>query len=191
MFRKLYNKVLVWADHPYSERILMVVAFFESACFPIPPDVMLAPMTMTKPERAWRLAFITTVFSVLGGVFGYLIGYFAFQTVVFPLLEFFNKQEAYAHALVWFDRWGVWVIILAAFTPIPYKLFTISAGALQMNLLLFIFASIIRRGIRFYLVCGIFKLGNKYLADWIERWITVIGCCVLLFLATFYYFLLH
>ena len=191
MFRKLYNKVLAWSEHPLAVKILMGLSFAESSFFPIPPDVMLGPMTMAKPSKAWHYALIASIFSVLGGILGYMLGYGAFYTVVDPILEFFNKKESYEHALSWFQDWGVWVVIVAAFTPVPYKLFTIGAGALQMNLISFILASIIGRSLRFFLVCGLFKLGNQYLADWIQKWIDVIGWSVLVSVILVYYYLVY
>lgn len=191
MFKKLYNKVLVWSKHPSAERILMALSFFESSCFPVPPDVMLAPMTMAKPKQAWRLAFITTVFSVLGGIFGYILGYSAYHTVVMPLLDILDIQDAYGQALTWFNDRGIWIILIAAFTPIPYKVFTIAAGTLQMNLVLFIVGSIVGRGARFYMVCALFKFGSKYLSEWIQRWIDVIGWGALILIVLFYYFMIR
>ncbi len=189
MFRKLYNKVLAWSKHPYALRFLMGLSFAEALFFPIPPDVMLGPMTMAKPQSAWRYAMITTLFSVVGGIFGYCLGLFAYHSMVLPLLNFLGKQQSYEIALEWFKLWGVWVVIIAAFTPIPYKLFTIGAGALQMSFPAFVAASIIGRSMRFYMVCGLFKLGDKYLHNWIQKWIDVIGWTVLITVLIFYYFI--
>ncbi|MBP9723095.1 MAG: DedA family protein [Gammaproteobacteria bacterium] len=175
MFRKLYNKVLAWAEHPLAVRSLMGLSFIEAFCFPIPPDVMLAPMTMAKPQKAWYYALITTLCSVLGGVLGYFLGLWAFHLVAQPILEYFNAMGLYQKALFWFDQWGICIVLIAAFTPVPYKLFTIAAGAMQMNLPLFILVSLLGRGTRFFLVCSLFKFGNKYLSQWIQRWIDAVG----------------
>lgn len=191
MFAKLYNKVLKWSEHRFAVRFLMCLSFVEASCFPVPPDVMLGPMTMAKPDKAWRYAFIATLFSVLGGILGYILGLGAYHTIVLPLLSFLGKQQAYNVALSWFQYWGVWVVIIAAFTPIPYKLFTIGAGALQMSFPAFVVASLIGRSMRFFLVCGLFKIGNKYFADWIQRWIDVIGWTALILVVIFYYILLR
>lgn len=190
MFKKLYNKTLRWSAHPYAGRFLMGVSFIESSCFPIPPDVMLAPMVMAKPEKAWNYALLATIFSVLGGVFGYIIGVFAYGTIVQPLLEYFNQQEAYAEVLKWFNEFGVVSVVIAAFTPIPYKLFTIGAGVMQMNVVIFIVGSLIGRGARFFLVAGIFKFCNKNLSDWIQSKIDIIGWITVVLVVVFYYFLL-
>lgn len=191
MFRKLYNKVLAWAEHPSALNFLMCLSFAESSCFPIPPDVMLAPMTMAKPDKAWRFAFVTTVFSVLGGMFGYLLGAVAYHSMVIPLLDFLGRQQSYEIALSWFNHYGIWVVLVAAFTPVPYKVFTIGAGALQMSFPLFVLASFIGRGLRFFMVCGLFKLGNKYLENWIQHWINVIGWGVLITVVIIYWFVFY
>lgn len=191
MFRKLYNQVLLWSQHPYAVKFLIGLSFAEASCFPIPPDVMLGPMTLAKPHKAWHYACITTVFSVLGGILGYMLGLGFYHTLVVPLLAFLGKEASYQLALQWFELWGVWVVILAAFTPIPYKLFTIGAGAMQMNFAYFVVASIIGRAMRFFLVCGLFKLGDKYLSDWIQRWIEIIGWSVLISVVVLYFLIFH
>lgn len=191
MFKKLYHKTLALSVHPYAGRFLMGISFIESSCFPIPPDVMLAPMSMAKPEKAWNYALLATVFSVLGGIFGYFIGVFAYSTIVEPLLEYFNQQQAYAQALAWFTKFGVLSVVVAAFTPIPYKLFTIGAGVMQMNLPMFILASLVGRGGRFFLVAALCKFCNKNLSEWIERRIEIIGWSTVILVVAFYIFLLR
>jgi membrane protein YqaA with SNARE-associated domain len=175
MFRSLYNNVLILAERPLALRFLMGLSFIEAFCFPIPPDVMLAPMVMAKPHKAWHFALVTTICSVLGGIIGYCLGYWASEIIVEPLFGFLGKREAYHQALIWFQLWGPLVMLIPAFIPIPYKIFTIGAGAMQMNFVLFVLLSLVVRSIRFFLVCGIFKLGNKHFADLIPRWINVAG----------------
>lgn len=188
MFKKLYNKTLIWAEHPLAVRFLMGLSFAESFFFPIPPDVMLAPMSMAKPQNAWRYAMLTTFCSVLGGLFGYMLGIWAYHLIVLPILEYTDKMDLYLQALQWFELWGVGCIIVAAFTPIPYKVFTIAAGTMQMNVPLFILGSLVGRGMRFFLVCTLFKYGNKYLSNWIQRWIDVIGWVSLVLIVILYVF---
>lgn len=191
MFRKLYNKVLEWAEHPYAVKFLIGLSFAEASCFPIPPDVMLGPMTMAKPSKAWHYALLTTIFSVLGGILGYALGLFAYHTVVVPLISFLGREAAYIQALDWFGQWGVWVVLIAAFTPIPFKLFTIGAGALQMNFIYFVIAAFIGRGLRFFLVCSLFKMGDKYLSEWLQRWIDVIGWVLVISLVVSYFLIFY
>ena len=177
IFSPLYERVLQWAGHRHAPWYLGVLSFTESSFFPIPPDVMLAPMALARPDRAWRLAFITTVTSVLGGLFGYAIGYFALEAVE-GLLHQWGYWEAYLRVREWFDTWGFWAVFLAGFSPIPYKLFTVGAGALVMNLPLFALASLISRGARFYLVAGLIHFGGERMERVLRQYIDTIGWLV-------------
>lgn len=143
--------------------------------FPVPPDVMLAPMALSQPEKAWRFALITTVSSVIGGVLGYVLGYFAFESFIQPLVVEMGYQNKLSQATLWFEEYGVWVIFLAGFSPIPYKVFTISAGFLQMALLPFIVASTIGRGLRFFLVAALMKYGGQMMEAKLRKYIEIIG----------------
>ena len=161
ILQKLYNKTLELAGHAKSSYYLFALSVAESSFFPIPPDVMLAPMCLAKPSKAWRFAFLATIGSVLGGVLGYLIGKFSFEYIE-PFIEKFGYMMAYQNAVNWFFDWGFWAILIAGFSPIPYKVFTIAAGVLNMAFLPFVLGSIIGRGSRFYLVAFLVKLfGNK------------------------------
>ena len=150
-FLELYEYVLKLANHAKAKYYLFFLSVAESSFFPIPPDVMLLPMCLSNPKKAWKFAFITTVGSVLGGIIGYLIGVYAFGFIE-PYLYDWGYMSAYERAVMWFEEWGFWAIFIAGFSPIPYKVFTIAGGALAMPLLPFILASIIGRGARFYLV---------------------------------------
>ena len=147
LFSGIYTKVMSWSRHQYATYWLAVVSFTESSFFVIPPDVMLAPMTLAKPEKAWFYASLTTLASVLGGLLGYVIGVFAIEMVE-PWLHDLDYFDSYQLAQAWFSKWGFWAIFLAGFTPIPYKIFTIAAGAAAMALVPFIFGSLIGRGLR-------------------------------------------
>ena len=136
LFTKLYDMALRWAAHRHASYYLGGLSFAESSFFPIPPDVMLAPMALARPDKAWRYAFITTVASVLGGIFGYLIGYFAFEFVQ-PWIEQFGYMPRFEKAQLWFTEWGFWVVLIAGFSPIPYKVFTIAAGSMSLFLPIF------------------------------------------------------
>lgn len=187
MFRRLYAWVVHTAAHPKAPVWLAVLAFAESSFFPIPPDVMLAPMSVARRSRAWRYALIATAGSAAGGVLGYCIGLF-FLDQLLPWLHELGYYHGYEVAQTWFARYGFWAVLLAGFSPIPYKLFTIAAGAVSMVLLPFLAASIIGRGARFFLVAALARwLGPvfeqkllKYL-DWIG-WVLVavivVGLCI-------------
>lgn len=183
LFSGLYGKVMQWARHKYATYWLALVSFSESSFFLIPPDVMLAPMSLARPDKAWFYAGLTTIASVLGGLLGYLIGVFALQMVE-PWIIQFGYVEAYQTAQQWFAEYGFWAIFLAGFTPIPYKIFTIAAGAVGMLLLPFILGSLIGRGMRFFLVAGLMKWGGpsfeEKLHSWVDRlgWLTVGGLVV-------------
>lgn len=174
LFGRLYDMVLRWAAHRRAPWLLGAMSFAESSFFPIPPDVMLAPMVLARPRQAWVLAAITTVMSVLGGLFGYLIGYFALELVL-PLLERLDYMHHYELAHAWFERWGFWVMLVAGFSPIPYKLFTVAAGAVVLNPLVFVLASLAGRGGRFFLVAGLLAWGGPRLEPWLRTYIERIG----------------
>lgn len=150
MFSYLYNKVISWAEHRRAPTYLFGLTFCESIFFPIPTDIMLAPMSAVQPRRAIYFAWWTTVFSVLGGVGGFLIGYFAFQQIEPYLVDSWRAHYDAAKAM--FDEWGGIAVVIAAVTPIPYKVFTITAGTLSQNIMVFIVASFVGRGARFFLV---------------------------------------
>jgi len=155
--------------------MLSVITFAESVFFPIPPDVLLAPMVLAKPKRAWHLATLTTVSSIIGGMVGYLLGYWMFEPWIQPLITEFGYQEKFDVAMEWFATWGVWVVFIAGFSPIPYKLFTVSAGFLHMAFLPFLLASAIGRGMRFFLVAGLIKWGGATMEKKLRQWVDVLG----------------
>lgn len=174
LFGPLFDRVLLWARHRHASWYLGALSFAESSFFPIPPDVMLAPMVMADPPRAWRLALITTICSVAGGVAGFFIGMLAFDAVL-PVIERFGYMEAYNRARDWFDAWGFWAVLAAGFSPIPYKVFTIAAGALAMPLAPFVLASAVGRGARFYLVAALLHWGGPQIEAVLRRYVEVLG----------------
>lgn len=182
LFSSLYTKVMNAAEHPKAPTILSVLSFAESSFFPIPPDVMLAPMALRLPARAFWFAFLTTVFSVLGGLAGYAIGYFAFDLIA-DWLQTTHYWDSYTQAREWFIRWGVWVIFIAGFSPIPYKLFTITAGVMAQPLLPFVLASFIGRGARFYLVAALLKYMGPRVEPMLVKYIEWLGWLFVLLLA--------
>lgn len=179
LFSPLYRRAMDWSRHPRAPWYLGGLSFAESSFFPVPPDVMLAPMALANPPRWWRLALITTLASVLGGLAGYLIGYFALDAIQ-PWLQESRYWPAYQTAVAWFGKWGFWAVFVAGFSPIPYKVFTIAAGALSMALLPFTLASIVGRGLRFFLVAGLMAWGGARMEEALHRYIDRLGWAVVL-----------
>lgn len=182
LFSPLYRKALAWSRHPHAPRYLGAMSFAESSFFPVPPDVMLAPMCLASPARAWYFALLTTLASVAGGLFGYAIGYFALDAVL-PWLEHSRYWPAYQSAVSWFERWGFAAVFIAGFSPIPYKMFTIAAGALSMALLPFALASIVGRGMRFFLVAGLMAWGGARMEALLHRYVDRLGWATVVLVA--------
>jgi membrane protein YqaA with SNARE-associated domain len=177
LFGPLYDRVLGWAAHPKARWYLGGLSFAESSFFPVPPDVMLAPMALARPVDAWRLAALTTITSVAGGVFGYFIGYFALDLVE-PWMVSAGHWDGYLQARDWFQTWGFWAVLAAGFSPIPYKLFTIAAGALAMFMPVFVLASLVGRGGRFFLVAGLIRWGGAPMEAQLRRHVEFLGWLV-------------
>lgn len=188
IFGPLYDSVLRWSARPHAHRYLWALSFAESSFFPIPPDVLLAPLVLAQPQRTWFLAAGTTVSSVLGGLAGYAIGWFAIDAVL-PLLESAGYLGAYDRVILWFDRWGFLAVLAAGFSPIPYKVFTIGAGALHMALPPFVLASLLGRGGRFFLVAALIRWGGVPMQDHLRRHIDTVGWLSVLMLVLVYLWL--
>ncbi|WP_289116611.1 YqaA family protein [uncultured Idiomarina sp.] len=186
LFSALYDKVLSWSEHPRAKTILTLLSFSESVIFPIPPDVMLAPMAMTQPDKAWRLAFLTTVSSAAGGVLGYFLGFWAFETVVLPAVETLGYESKLEIVKSWFATWGFWIVFIAGFSPVPYKLFTVTAGVMQIAFFPFLLASVISRGLRFYLVAWLLKTGGPKMAVKLREYVDRIGWSLVILLIVAY-----
>ena len=182
LFSALYERVMQWSKHRHAVRYLFGLSFAESSFFPIPPDVMLAPMALATPSKAWNFAALTTVASVLGGLFGYFIGLFAFDMIE-PLLQEGGYYPKYLQAKGWFDEWGFWAIFVAGFSPIPYKVFTITAGVISMALIPFVLASVICRGARFFLVSALMAWGGEQMDGMLKKYIDWIGWLVVILVA--------
>lgn len=188
LFTRLYDQCMQWARHRNAVWYLSGLSFAESSFFPIPPDVMLAPMCMAQPRVAMRYALVTTLASVLGGLFGYLIGAFFFEWIE-PWLQQSHYWDKYLHARAWFGEWGFWAILVAGFSPIPYKVFTIAAGTLGMNLPLFVLGSVLGRGGRFFLVAGLMAWGGERMETRLRAWVEWLGwLLVMIVLAGYFYF---
>jgi len=174
LFSKIFDRVMVWSRHPKAPWYLAALSFSESSFFPVPPDVMLAPMVLARPRSAWRFAGLTTVASVVGGAAGYLIGALAIEAIE-PLLHRLDYWDVYLKARLWFQTWGFWAVLAAGFSPIPYKIFTIAAGAMSMLLVPFLLASLVGRGARFFLVAGLIAWGGSRFESNLKRYIDAIG----------------
>lgn len=181
-FRRLYDWTMGLARHPRAPWWLGGLTFAESVFFPVPTDIMLAPMAVATPRRWWQLALLTTVCSVLGGLVGYGLGYWMLDAVL-PWIERAGQREAYDTAVDWFNRFGFWAMFLAGLTPIPFKVFTISAGAAQMALLPFVTGALVGRGLRYFLVAGLSRLGGPMFERHLLRYIDAIGWGMLLLIA--------
>jgi len=190
MFKGLYDSVVRLSRHRRAPTFLAIVSFAESSFFPVPPDVMLAPMVLGNRKRAWRLAGLTTIASVAGGILGYFLGGFGEW-----LVTIYGAQATLALAQQWFADYGIWIILVAGFTPVPYKIFTISAGMMGMSLVAFIFASIIGRGARFFLVAGFIYFAGTFFANdedlvsAIRRYVDVLGWAVIAVLVVLFFLL--
>lgn len=181
VFSRLYDWMMSASRHPHASWYLGAVSVAESSFFPLPPDIMLAPMTLSRPRDWLFLAALTTLSSVAGGLLGYLIGYFLLDAAL-PLIERWGYLDAYAAAVEWFERYGFWAIFAAGFTPIPYKVFTISAGAMHMGLLPFVLGSLVGRGGRFFLVAALVRALGPRIERHPRQYVDVIGWGVLLLL---------
>jgi len=179
MLRRLYDRVLALAGSPRAGLWLAVVSFVESSFFPIPPDALLIPMVLARPDRAWRLAFVCTVASVAGGALGYLIGYALFDVLAAPILRAYHYQDAFAAFQAKYAEWGLWVILIKGLTPIPYKIVTIASGAARFNFPLFMLASATTRGVRFFAVAGLLRRYGEPVRIFIEKRLTLVTTALL------------
>lgn len=178
-FSRLYSRMIKWSEHRHAIYYLSCLSFAEASFFPLPPDVMLAPMSISKPQLAWRYAGITAIASTLGGIFGYLIGFFAVELIE-PWIVKVGYEQSYLTAQLWFYHWGFWSMFVAAFTPIPYKVFTIAAGALHMAIVPFVLASLIGRCARFFMVAALMRWGGHRIDDLLRRYVDIAGWAVIL-----------
>ncbi|MAX74957.1 MAG: cytochrome B [Nioella sp.] len=169
MIRRLYDWTLGLAEHRYALVALAIVAFLESSVFPIPPDLLLIPMIIAAPHRAFMIAGICMVASVAGGLLGYWIGYSVFETVGRPVLEFYGKDAYFDEFATRYNEYGAWMVLIAGVTPFPYKVITILSGSTGLSLPVFIVASVIARGLRFFIVAALLWKFGAPIRDFIER----------------------
>jgi membrane protein YqaA with SNARE-associated domain len=178
MLHRLYARTLALAGSKRAAWWLAVISFAESSFFPIPPDVLLVPMILARPERAWRLAAVCTVASVAGGVLGYIIGYAVFDQLARPLIDLYGYGTRFEAFQAMYADYGLWVILVKGLTPIPYKIVTIASGAAKFDFLTFLAASIVTRGARFFILAGLLRLFGSPIRDFIERRLTLVTSAV-------------
>jgi membrane protein YqaA with SNARE-associated domain len=174
ILKKLYNKILLISAKPKAEVFLGTIAFTESSFFPIPPDLLLLPMALARPLKWMRLAIITTFFSVLGGIFGYFIGVFLWDTIGQSIIEFYHLENQFDLFKKNYTEKGALIVFVAGFTPIPYKLITISSGGMHLDLITFIIASFISRGARFFILTGIIRLFGDAAKKLIDKYFSIL-----------------
>lgn len=174
LFGPIYERCLQWSRHRLAPHYLFWLSAAESVVFPVPPDAMLAPMSMAQPKKWWRFAALCTLGSVLGGLLGYVLGSFALEAI-WPWMQQMGWDEAFHHIQEYFQRYGFWFVFIAAFTPIPYKVFTIASGATGVGLVPFIVGSLIGRGARFFLVAWLTAWGGEKLEGMIRRYVEWLG----------------
>ena len=179
MFQRLYDRTMSLASHRHAMRVLAVISFAESSFFPIPPDAMLIPMVLAHRDRAWAMAAVCTIASVLGGILGYAIGYFLFEAVGRPILDFYGYQEEFQRFADAYNEWGLWIILIKGLTPIPYKLVTIASGVAHFDPTVFILASIATRGARFFLVAALLRRFGPPIRTFVEKNLTAVATAAL------------
>jgi len=191
LFETIYHRVMRYSRHRHAPYYLSLLSFVESFILPFPPpDVMLAPMSLSRPFLAMRFAALTLLFSVLGGLIGYLIGAFLFHQVE-PFIIEWGYQARFEKVTLWFKQWGFWAVLVAGFSPVPYKIFTIAAGVLNLAIIPFVLASIIGRGARFFLLAWCLAKFGPAIEPRLVRYIEYIGWAIvaILVLAIGFYYL--
>jgi membrane protein YqaA with SNARE-associated domain len=182
IIKKLYDWVLHWAETPYAIPALFILAFSESSFFPIPPDVLLITLAISIPKKSFKYAMICTVGSVLGGILGYAIGLHGYEAVGRPIVEFYHGQEVMNTIKLKYDQHGFLGILIAAITPIPYKVFTISSGVFKFDFLLFVIASILGRSTRFFVVAGLIWKFGPTIRDFIDKYFNLLSYAFMILL---------
>lgn len=171
MLRRLYDFTMSLAAKPRAKWFLGGISFIESSVFPIPPDVLLIPMVLANRAQAWRFAFICSIFSVLGGLFGYVIGAVFFDWIGAPIIEFYGYADKFDRFKDAYNVWGGWIVAFFGLTPFPYKVITLASGVTHLNLAVFIVASVLSRSLRFFLVAGLLWKFGEPIRDFIEKYL--------------------
>jgi membrane protein YqaA with SNARE-associated domain len=181
IIKKMYDWVLHWAETPYAVPALFLLSFSESSFFPVPPDVLLIALAISIPKKSFRYAAICSVASVLGGILGYYIGVYGYEAVGKPIVDFYHGQETMDKVKMWYEQYGFWGILIAAITPIPYKVFTIASGMFKFDFLSFLSASIIGRSFRFFVVAGLIWKFGPTIKDFIDKYFNLL-CSIFIIL---------
>ena len=182
MLRRLYDWTMGLAAHRHATVWLAAIAFLESSVFPIPPDILIIPMVLAAPSRAWRIVAIATAASVLGGLAGYAIGIFLFETIGRAILDFYGYFDKFARFQDRYKEWGGWIVFAGGFSPIPYKVITIASGTVQLDFWTFTIVSIISRGARFLIVAALLWRFGAPIRAFIERWLGPLTLLFVVFL---------
>lgn len=180
--RKIYDNTLNLASKENALFWLFAISFIESSFFPIPPDIMIIPMVLASPKKAYKIAGVATIASVLGGYFGYGIGAFGYELIAKPLLEFYGYMEQFAKFENYYHEYGAWIVFGAGITPFPYKIITIASGVVHLDLIVFTIASVIARGLRFYLIAWLLKRYGEPMKVFIEKNLNLLSILFLLLL---------
>ena len=175
ILKHLYDWVLHWSETPYGVPALFLLSFAESSFFPVPPDVLLIALAISIPKKSFRYAYVCTMASVIGGIIGYVIGYFGYEAIGKPIVDFYHGQEVMVKIEMQYDRYGFWGVLIAAITPIPYKIFTISSGFFRFDFWAFLVASGIGRSFRFFLVAGLIWKYGPSIRDFIDRYFNLLS----------------
>ena len=175
LLKSLYNWTLKKAEHKYSSWILSIVSFSESSFFPIPPDVLLIPMIIAKRTKAWTYALICTLSSVLGGIAGYAIGFFLFNSIGILIVEFYHLSNSFSSFENYYKEYGILIVLGAGFTPFPFKFITIASGVFSLNIFLFILTAFIARGLRFYLLTSLLFIFGEKIKILIDKYFNILA----------------
>ena len=179
MLKKIYHYIMSFSDKPQAPYVLGIVSFLESSIFPLPPDPLFLAMALKRKDRVWSLALLCTITSVLGGIVGYYIGFLLYETVGAKIIHLYGLENNFVSFQKQFQEWGVWLIIAKGLTPIPYKLVAIGCGLLKYSMFLFLGASIIARGMRFFAFAAILWRFGPRIQEWIERYLTLLTLALL------------
>ena len=181
--RRIYDWIINLSSSQYALAWLFAISFIESSFFPIPPDIMLIPMILATPKKAWKIAGICTAASVIGAYLGYIIGVYFFQLIAEPLLNFYGYLEKFNDFKKLYEEYGAWIVFGAGITPFPYKIITIASGVVHLNLVVFTVASIVARGLRFFVIAWLLKTYGEKMREFIEKnlgWLSVLFLILLI-----------
>lgn len=183
LVRKIYDSVIHLSASRHALAWLFVISFVESSFFPIPPDIMLIPMILATPKQAWKIAGVCTIASVIGAYLGYIIGFYFFELIAEPLLQFYGYLDKFNEFKNLYSEYGAWIVFGAGITPFPYKIITIASGVVKLNLVVFTIASIIARGLRFFVIAWLLKAYGEKMRIFIEKnlgWLSVLFLLLLI-----------